>query len=57
MVQHWISLILSFLKRLFKDIKNNQHLVEGNEELQALVAKFIQYNQEITERALANETK
>jgi len=45
------------LKRLFKDIKNNQHLVEGNEELQALVAKFIQYNQEITERALANETK
>ena len=46
---------IEFFKEVFDDIKNNLHLVEADEELQSLVAKFIQFNEEITEKALENE--
>ena len=49
------SMDIEFFEEVFKDIKNNKHLVEGNEELQSLVVKFIQFNKEITEKALENE--
>ena len=51
------DLDIEFFEEVFKDIKNNKHLAEDNEELQNLVAKFIQYNQEIMATALANEKK
>jgi len=46
---------IEFFEEVFRDIKDNQHLVEGNEELQTIIAKFIHLNKEITDIALANE--
>ncbi len=48
---------VDFFKEVFHDIKQNQHLVDKNDELQVIVAKFIHYNKEITDQALVNEKK
>ena len=48
---------IEFFEEVFADIRSNQHLVDGNEELQTLAAKFIHINKEITDKALANENE
>jgi len=46
---------IRFFKEMFNDIRQNQHLVDNNEELQKLAAQVIHLNQEITALALKNE--
>ena len=48
---------IEFFKEVFSDIKDNKHLVDGNKELQDMVAKIINYDKEIIDMALANEQK
>jgi len=46
---------IRFFEEMFNDIRQNQHLVDDNEELQKLVAQVIRLNLEITTLALKNE--
>ncbi len=48
---------IQFLEEMMRDISHNQHLAEGNQELQNLVARAIHLNKQITEMALANQQK
>ncbi|MFK5984522.1 MAG: hypothetical protein QM479_03705 [Pseudomonadota bacterium] len=51
------SMDIGFFKEIFSDIKQNYHLIEGNKELQELMARAIHLDKEITEMALINERK
>ena len=51
------TLDIEFFKEVFSDIADNKHLVEGNKELEDMVAKIINYDKEVMDMALANEQK
>ena len=49
------ELDIEFFKQVFSDIRQNQSLINGDKELQELVARAIHLDKEITDMALANE--
>lgn len=51
------ELDIQFLDEMMHDIQQNKHLVNGNQELEKLVAKAIHLNKTITDLALANVQK
>ena len=48
---------IQFFNHVLYDFKQNQHLLNENEELQKLAAQFIHFNNSITTMALENEKK
>jgi hypothetical protein len=46
---------IEFFEEVFADIRKNEPIIEGNKELEGLVAKAIHLNKEITDMALENE--